>query len=153
MNQNNHDILLVEDDSADAELTTRTLQKQRAAGNIVIARDGAEALDYLFCRGEVSEKDISHIPQLVLLDLKLPRVSGHDVLKAIKADRRTCCIPVIVMTSSNHEDDLLECYRGGANSYITKPVNLSLFEETVKQIGKYWLGFNLPPPEAAFEKR
>ena len=158
MNQNNHDILLVEDDSADAELTTRTLQKQRAAGNIVIARDGAEALDYLFCRGEFSEKDISHIPQLVLLDevKAIGRAFGctvNDVLKAIKADRRTCCIPVIVMTSSNHEDDLLECYRGGANSYITKPVNLSLFEETVKQIGKYWLGFNLPPPEAAFEIR
>jgi CheY-like chemotaxis protein len=153
MMQHIQDILLVEDDAADAELTARTLQKQKAAGNIVIARDGAEALDYLFCRGEFSERDIHHIPRVVLLDLKLPRVSGQEVLKAIKEDDRTRCIPVIVMTSSNHEDDLLECYRGGANSYIQKPISLSLFQESVKQIGTYWLGVNLPPPESAFQTR
>ncbi|HLZ14118.1 MAG TPA: response regulator [Candidatus Acidoferrum sp.] len=153
MTQDMHDILLVEDDPADAELTTMALQKQHAAGNIVIARDGAEALDYLFCRGEFLERDFQHIPRVVLLDLKLPRVSGHDVLKAIKGDERTRCIPVIVMTSSNHENDLLECYRGGANSYIQKPMSLSLFQESVKQVGSYWLGVNLPPPEAAFQTR
>ena len=151
MNEKVLDILLVEDDPADAELTTRSLRKQEAAGHIVIARDGAEALDYLFCRGEFERRNVNDTPRVVLLDLKLPRISGHDVLKAIKSDDRTRCIPVIVMTSSNHEEDLLECYRRGVNSYIQKPVSLSQFQESVKQIGIYWLGVNLPPPEAAFQ--
>jgi len=153
MNEKDLHVLLVEDDTADAELTTRSLRKEKAAGKVVVARDGAEALDYLFCRGEFTGRDIKEIPQVVLLDLKLPRISGHDVLKAIKADERTRCIPVIVMTSSNHEEDVLECYRGGVNSYVQKPVSLSEFQEAVKQLGTYWLGINQPPPETAFQTR
>jgi len=149
MNQTDIEILLVEDDPADAELTTRSLQRHEGAAKIVIARDGAEALDYLFCRGPFSARDASHLPRAVLLDLKLPRVSGHDVLKAIKTDERTRCIPVIVMTSSNLEKDLVECYRRGVNSYIQKPVDLSNFQETVKQFGIYWLFVNHAVPEAA----
>lgn len=149
MNQTDIEILLVEDDPADAELTTRSLQKHERAAKIVIARDGAEALDYLFCRGPFSARDASQLPRAVLLDLKLPRVSGHDVLKAIKTNERTRCIPVIVMTSSNLENDLVECYRRGVNSYIQKPVDLSNFQETVKQFGIYWLIVNHAVPEAA----
>ena len=108
MSQTDMEIPLVEDDPADAELTTRSLQKHERATKIVIARDGAEALDYLFCRGPFSERNASHLPRAVLLELKLPRVSGHDVLKAIKTDERTRCVPVIVMTSSNLEKDLVE---------------------------------------------
>lgn len=150
MKQKENEILLVEDDPADAELTTRSLRKQEQAGKIVHARDGAEALDYLFCQGSFSERNKSLLPRVVLLDLKLPRVSGHDVLKAIKADKRMRCIPVIVMTSSNHEQDLIECYRHGANSYIQKPVDLTMFQEAVKQIGVYWLVVNHAVPESAF---
>src|SRR5579859_662273 len=153
MKQQAAHILLVEDDPADAELTTRSLQHYEKNLRIVVARDGAEALDYLFCRGKFAARNGREHPSVVMLDLKLPRVSGHDVLKAIKEDGRTRCIPVIVMTSSNHEEDLRECYQRGANSFIQKPMSLSLFQESVKQVGSYWLGVNLPPPEAAFQTR
>lgn len=152
MRKEEFEILLVEDDPADAELTTLSLRKEGLANKIVIARDGAEALDYLFCREGYSTRSMQHPPRLVLLDLKLPRVSGHDVLRAIKADERTRCIPVIVMTSSNHERDLLECYRLGVNSYLQKPVDLAKFQETVKQFGIYWLMVNQTPPEMAFQE-
>ena len=150
MNRKEMEILLVEDDPADAELTTRSLRKQERGTRIVHARDGAEALDYLFCRGQFASRSTAQQPRAVLLDLKLPRVSGQDVLKAIKADERTRCIPVIVMTSSNLDQDLLECYRGGVNSYIQKPVNLSEFQEAVKQFGVYWLVVNHAAPDSAF---
>jgi len=149
MSQKEMEILLVEDDPADAELTTRSLLRHGRPAKIVHARDGAEALDYLFCRGPFSARNANQQPSAVLLDLKLPRVTGQDVLKAIKADERTRCIPVIVMTSSNLERDLLECYRGGVNSYIQKPVDLSKFQEAVKQFGTYWLVVNHAPPESA----
>lgn len=152
MRRDEFEILLVEDDPADAELTTLSLGKQGLANKIVLARDGAEALDYLFCRGEYSGRSTDSPPRLVLLDLKLPRVSGHDVLKAIKADDRTKCIPVVVMTSSDHERDMLECYRLGVNSYIQKPVDLAKFQETVKQFGIYWLMVNQSPPGTAFQQ-
>ena len=138
--------LILDDAREDVELLLYELKSKGFAINATVTHNQDEFLTAL----QEGSFDV------VLSDYRLPEWTGLDAfaaLKAIKADRRTCCIPVIVMTSSNHEDDLLECYRGGANSYITKPVNLSLFEETVKQIGKYWLGFNLPPPEAAFEKR
>lgn len=150
MKQKENEILLVEDDPADAELTTRSLRKQERAARIVHARDGAEALDYLYCRGPFSARNKSLLPRVVLLDLKLPRVSGHDVLKTIKADERMRCIPVIVMTSSNHEQDLIECYRHGVNSYIQKPVDLTEFQEAVRQFGIYWLVVNHAVPESAF---
>src|SRR5579871_6364635 len=134
MKANDVEILLVEDDPADAELTMRSLRKEGLMNKIVLARDGAEALAH---------------PRLVLLDLQLPRVSGHAVLKAIKGDERTRNIPVIVMTSSDHERDLAECYRLGANSYVQKPVDLNKFQDAVKQLGNYWLMVNRTPPANA----
>ena len=145
MNGIEMEILLVEDDAADAELTTRSLRKQGLMNKIVHARDGAEALDLLFPRNADTEGNNAPQPRVVLLDLQLPRVSGHAVLKAIKGDERTRCIPVIVMTSSDHERDLTECYRLGANSYVQKPVDLFRFQEAVKQVGIYWLTVNRTP--------
>lgn len=150
MNPQGFEILLVEDDPADAELTVLSLRKERLANPIQVARDGAEALDYLFCRGIFASRSFDHPPRLVLLDLKLPRISGHDVLRAIKADERTRSIPVVVLTSSNQERDLVECYQFGVNSYIQKPVDLQKFQETVRHFGLYWLVINHAPPAAAF---
>lgn len=144
------EILLVEDDPADAELTVLSLRKERLANHIEVARDGAEALDYLFCRGAFASRSFDHPPRLVLLDLKLPRISGHEVLRAIKADERTRSIPVVVLTSSNQERDLVECYQLGVNSYIQKPVELQKFQETVHHFGLYWLIVNHAAPPAAF---
>jgi CheY-like chemotaxis protein len=146
MNSRELEILLVEDDPNDATLTMMSLRKEGLANKIVIARDGAEALDFLFCRGEHSNRKIEDSPRLVLLDLNLPKVSGHDVLKAIKGDERTRTIPVVVLSSSNHDRDLEACYGLGVNSYIQKPVELTKFQETVRQFGMYWLVVNETPP-------
>jgi CheY-like chemotaxis protein len=148
-----YEILLVEDDPADAELTVLSLRKERLANHIEVARDGAEALDFLFCRGTYADRSFERPPRLVLLDLKLPRISGHEVLRAIKCDERTRSIPVVVLTSSNQERDLVECYRLGVNSYIQKPVELQKFQEVVRQFGMYWLMVNHVPPLAAFTAR
>jgi len=142
------EILLVEDDPADAELTVLSLRQEGLANHIEIARDGAEALDILFCRGAFANRSVNDRPRLILLDLKLPRVSGHDVLRAIKADERTRLIPVVVLTSSNHEKDLADCYQYGVNSYIQKPVDLQKFQNTVRQLGMYWLMVNQVPDSA-----
>ena len=152
MNDNAFEILLVEDDEADAELTLHALRKEGLANQIDVARDGAEALDYLFCRGAYSARSFDKPPRLVLLDLNLPRLSGHEVLRAIKEDPRTCAIPVIVLTSSVHERDLVQSYKLGVNSYIQKPVDLRKFQETVRQFGMYWLVLNQAPPIAAFQR-
>ena len=148
-----YEILLVEDDPADAELTVHALRKERLANNIEIARDGAEALDFLFCRGAYSNRSLTHPPRLVLLDLKLPKVSGHEVLRAIKGNERTRAIPVVVLTSSNQERDLVECYQLGVNSYIQKPVDLQKFQEVARHFGMYWLMVNHMPTPAAFRAR
>lgn len=145
-----YEILLVEDDPADAELTMRSLKKEGLANCITIARDGAEALDFVFCRGAFANRSFEAPPSLILLDLKLPRLTGHDVLRAIKSDPRTASIPVIVLTSSNHERDLAECYRLGVNSYIQKPVDLQKFQDTVRTFGLYWLVVNQMPPASVF---
>lgn len=150
MNSNEIEILLVEDDPADAELTMLTLRKERLANRIVVARDGAEALDFLFCRGEFSTRSFQAPPRLVLLDLKLPRLSGRDVLRAIKGDERTRAIPVIVLSSSNQDRDVVDCYQLGVNSFIQKPVDLKKFQDTVRQFGLYWLIVNQPAPSTAF---
>jgi two-component system response regulator len=150
MSPQEYEILLVEDDPADAELTVLSLRKERLANHIEIARDGAEALDFLFCRGEYAARSFDRPPRLVLLDLKLPRMSGHEVLRAIKADERTRAIPVVVLTSSGQERDLVECYQLGVNSYIQKPVDLLKFQEVVRQFGMYWLMVNHVPPATAF---
>jgi two-component system response regulator len=150
MSGRDDEILLVEDDPADAELTLMAIRKERLASNIPIVRDGAEALDFVFCRGAYSDRTFERPPKLILLDLKLPKVSGHQVLRAIKSDPRTRSIPVVVLTSSNQDRDLVECYQSGTNSYIQKPADLQRFQETVRTFGMYWLKVNQPPPPEAF---
>lgn len=143
-------LLLVEDDPADAELTLLSLREEGLNTDYEIARDGAEALDFIFRRGTYKSRAPGDQPCLILLDLKLPRVSGHEVLRAVKADDRTRTIPVVVLTSSNQERDVTECYQLGANSYVQKPADLREFRETVRLCGAYWLNVNQPAPEAAF---
>jgi two-component system, response regulator len=139
------EILLVEDNPNDGELAMHALKKHNLANRIQVVRDGAEALDYVFARGEFSHRDINQIPRLVLLDLKLPKVDGLEVLRQIKADPRTRKIPVVVLTSSREERDVVESYDLGVNSYILKPVDFQQFSEAVRTIGLYWLLLNQPP--------
>jgi two-component system response regulator len=138
-------ILLVEDNSSDEELTLRALRKSNIANRVVVKRDGPAALDYLFRRGADVDRDPDGLPQLVLLDLKLPKVDGLEVLKAIRADERTKLLPVVMLTSSREDEDLLRSYSFGANSYIVKPVDFNQFADAVRQLGLYWLVLNQLP--------
>lgn len=142
----NNVILLVEDNPRDEALTLRALRKNHIANNIVVARDGVEALDYLFGTGAYAERDLSQMPQLILLDLKLPKVDGLGVLQKIRADEHTRRLPVVVFTSSNEEQDLVDSYNLGANSYIRKPVDFEQFMEASKHLGLYWLVLNQNAP-------
>jgi two-component system, response regulator len=144
------EILLVEDSPEDAELTIRALRRHKIANEIQVAEDGAEALDFLFCRGAHQDRTFSHPPRLVLLDLKLPKVGGMEVLRAIRADERTKAIPVVVLTSSKEERDLIDGYKLGVNAYAQKPVDFQQFSETVRQIGMFWMLINQAPRPAAF---
>jgi two-component system response regulator len=144
------EILLVEDSPEDAELTIRALRRNKIANEIHVAEDGAEALDFIFCRGAFEDRPPSQVPRLVLLDLKLPKVSGMDVLRAIRADERTKAIPVVVLTSSKEERDVIDGYKLGVNAYAQKPVDFEQFSETVRQIGMFWMLINQPPPPGAF---
>lgn len=146
MNTAELDILLVEDNQDDMDLALHALQRGKLANNIFVARDGEEALDFLFCRGPFAHRSFDHPPKLVLLDLKLPKVDGMEVLKQIKGDPRTRTIPVVIMTSSKEERDLVAGYNLGANSYIQKPVDFDQFRETIKTAGLYWLVINQPVP-------
>jgi two-component system, response regulator len=139
------EILLVEDDPADAELTMRALRKHKLANNIVHVTDGEQALDFIFCEGAYSGRSMTHTPRVMVLDLKLPKVTGREVLRAMKADARAKLIPVVVLTSSTEERDIVESYRLGVNSYIVKPVDFDKFAEAVKDFGMYWLLLNVPP--------
>lgn len=141
-------ILLVEDNPDDEALTIRALRKNNIANDLAVARDGAEALDYLFGTGTYAGRDTSQLPQVVLLDLKLPKVDGLEVLSRIRSDPRTKLLPVVILTSSNEERDLMESYTRGANSYVRKPVDFVEFVDAVKQLGLYWLILNEPPPGA-----
>ena len=141
-----HVILLVEDNASDEELTLRAFRKSHIANKVVVVRDGAEALDFLFARGAYATRDADDLPQLVLLDLNLPKVSGLDVLRAIRADERTQLLPIVILTSSKEDKDLLEGYTAGANSYIVKPVDFTQFAEAVRQLGMYWLVLNQGAP-------
>jgi two-component system response regulator len=147
------EILYVEDNSADVELTLVALRRNRVANRVHIARDGAEALDFLFCRGAHADRAFLP-PKLVLLDMKLPKVDGLEVLHAIRGDERTTMIPVVVLTSSNEQKDIVESYKLHVNSYIQKPVDFDTFQEVVQQLGLYWLVVNLTPqPESSATAR
>ncbi len=139
-------ILLVEDNPDDEALTLRALKKNNILNTVVVARDGAEALDYLFGQGQYQKRDLSNAPQLILLDLKLPKVDGLEVLQQLRANERTRHYPVVVLTTSNEDRDIITSYQLGANSYIRKPVDFSQFIEAVRQLGLYWLVLNTPPP-------
>jgi len=143
---NNRAILLVEDNPDDVKLTLRALKKNNIANEVVVANDGVEALDYLFGTGLHAGRDRSKIIALVLLDLKLPRIGGLEVLQQLRQDPRTTRLPVVMLTSSKEEQDLLNGYSLGANSYIRKPVDFAQFTEAVRQLGLYWLVLNEPPP-------
>jgi CheY-like chemotaxis protein len=144
------EILLVEDNDADAELALHALRKSQLANHIERVADGAAALDFLTCRGQYSGRSFDDAPRLILLDLKLPKIDGLQVLQKIKSDHRTKAIPVIILTSSKEERDLAQSYRNGVNSYIQKPVNFKDFQEVVRQLGMYWLLINSKPPASAF---
>ena len=143
---NDRVILLVEDNAKDEELTLRALKKSSIVNPVVVARDGVEALDYLFARGAHANRDQAGMPQVVLLDLKLPKVDGLEVLKALRANEFTKLLPVVVLTSSVEEQDLIRSYSLGANSYVRKPVDFVQFIEAVRQLGLYWLILNETAP-------
>jgi two-component system response regulator len=144
-NKNEVEILLVEDNPNDAELAIRALKKHNLANHVAMVTDGEEALDFMFARGKYEYRDIANGPKVILLDLKLPKVDGLEVLRAIKGDPRTKIIPVIVLTSSKEEKDIVESYRLGVNSYILKPVDFDKFVDAVRDIGYYWLLLNQSP--------
>ncbi len=139
------EILLVEDNQDDLDMTLRALRKANLANHIHVARDGVEALEFIFCEGPHANRKIENGPKVVLLDLKLPKIDGMEVLKRIKSDPRTKIIPVVMMTSSKEQRDVIESYHLGVNSYIVKPVNFEGFATAVQELGMYWLLFNQPP--------
>ncbi len=143
------DILLVEDNSDDEVLTLRAFKQNNIQNTIIVARDGAEALDYLFGTGEWQGRDPALTPQVVLLDLKLPKIDGLEVLNRLRADERTRLVPVVILTSSREERDLIKGYQLGANSYVRKPVEFAAFVEAVRQMGLYWLLLNEQPPQVS----
>jgi two-component system, response regulator len=151
MNSNAVEILLVEDNPDDIELALYALRKNNLANLIHVVRDGEEALDFLFCRGAYSQRRFEAPPRVILLDLKLPKIDGLEVLRAIKADPRTKPVPVVVMTSSKQQRDMVEGYQLGVNSYIQKPVDFDQFREVVRELGFYWLVINQSPPPEAFK--
>jgi len=139
------EILLVEDNPNDVELTQHALKKHKIANRLHVARDGVEALDYIFGRGEYAGRRIEDAPKMILLDLKLPKLDGLEVLRQLKSNPHTRAIPVVMLTSSQIESDIIESYQLGVNSYIVKPVDFEQFTEAVRQIGLYWLLLNQPP--------
>jgi len=152
MPESDVEILLVEDSPEDAELTLHSLRRNNLANRIYWAKDGEEWLDFLLCRGKFTDRSFQHPPKVVLLDLKLPKVDGLEVLRQLKDDPRTRSIPVVVLTSSREEADVVRGYRNGANSYVQKPVEFEQFREAVRQLGLYWLVTNEAPPETTFSR-
>ena len=142
-------ILLVEDNSSDEKLTLLAFRQCGVPNDVVVTRDGAEALDYLFCTGKYADRDPAMVPALVLLDLQLPRIDGIEVLRRLRADPRTKLLPVVILTSSKQDEDIARSYDGGANAYIRKPVDFDEFAAAAKTLGVFWLRFNEPPPRTA----
>lgn len=142
-------ILLIEDNEDDVELTLRALKRNNIKNDVVVARDGVEGLDFLFGTGAHEGRKVNIVPDVILLDLKLPRIDGLDVLKKLRAEDRTRLLPVVILTSSNEEQDRLKSYDLGANSYVRKPVDFTQFMEAVRQLGLYWLVLNEPVPRTA----
>jgi two-component system, response regulator len=138
-------ILLVEDNAEDVELTRRAFRKSKVLNELTVVRDGEQALEYLFCTGEFAERNPNEMPEVILLDLKLPKVGGHEVLRRIRADARTKRVPVVVLTSSTEDKDICSCYDLGANSFVRKPVDFTQFLDAAQQLGLYWLVMNVPP--------
>lgn len=145
MDTNQIEILLVEDNPADAELTLKALKNKNLANNVLLIDDGEKALDFIFAEGQYNKRNIVNQPKVILLDLKLPKVSGIEILKRIKSDDRTKKIPIVVLTSSQEEKDMVESYELGVNSYIVKPVKFNSFIDAVSEIGLYWLLLNKKP--------
>ena len=139
-------ILLVEDNPSDIRLTKRALDQNRITNELIVAEDGREAMDYLFGTGRYAGRDVRDLPAVMLLDLKLPKIDGLEVLNTVRSDERTQLLPVVILTSSDREEDIVSSYRLGANSYIRKPVDFSRFAEAVRTLGMYWLLLNEPPP-------
>lgn len=144
---NGNVILLVEDNPDDVELTLRAFKKNNITNKVVIAHNGVEALDYIFHTGACADSDAHETPRIILLDLKMPKMDGLQVLERLRANERTALIPVVILTSSKEEQDLVSSYKSGANSYVRKPVDFNQFIEAVRQIGLYWLLINEPPPK------
>jgi len=138
----NVEVLLVEDDPNDAELVLRVLKKNNMSNEVLVVQDGKEALDFLFCNGVYAGRDITNMPKLVLLDLKLPHVHGHEVLRQVKENEKTRSIPVVILTSSDLDYDITKGYKLGVNSYIQKPLEFEQFQQAVETIGRYWLTLN-----------
>ena len=139
------DILVVEDNSSDAELEVRVIRKHGITNTIHVVEDGAEALEFIFCRGAYASRDVSNLPKVIFLDLKMPKVNGMEVLKAVKSDERTRAIPVVIVTSSKEDQDVKTAYALGANSYVVKPVDFDAFSDAIGGAGVYWLRVNNPP--------
>ena len=139
-------ILLVEDNPDDEELTLLSLRKNNLAHDIVVVRDGVEAIEFLFGNGQYAHRDVAHVPTVILLDLKLPKLDGLGVLKRLRADERTRTLPVVVLTSASQDADVIASYNLGANSYVRKPVEFGAFVEAVSSLGLYWVLLNRPPP-------
>ena len=150
-NETQVEILLVEDNMSDAELTIRALKKKNLANNLIHLKNGAEALDFIFCKGEYVGRDVNRTPRVILLDLKMPKINGLEVLQKIKGDERTRKIPVVVLTSSKEDPDIRDCYAFGVNSYIVKPVEFENFLKAVSELGFYWLLLNQVPHQTTSE--
>lgn len=144
------EILLVDDSASDVELTLRALRRHNLANHIHVAEDGQEALDFLFCRDAYAERSFASKPKVIFLDLKMPKVDGIEVLRAIRGDARTRAIPVVILTSSKEQRDMVEGYKLGVNAYIQKPVDFDKFRGVIEQMGTFWLMVNQPPPREAF---
>jgi two-component system response regulator len=147
------EILLVEDSPADVELTLHALRHNKIANPIHVVQDGEEALEFLFCRGTYADRSFQSPPKVVLLDLKLPKLDGLEVLRLVKSDPRTKAVPIVILTASREEKDLVNSYKLGVNAYIQKPVDFGQIRETVKRLGLHWLVINQPPPPAAFRAK